>query len=187
MSPNIEGVGYFASENLTGSSAPGSFPRYRKLKDFWGRRYGGRVQKVSLHAGFSCPNRDGTLGTGGCLYCSNEAFTPAYPHRGHALSRQIEEGLAFQTGRYPRAVGFLGYLQAYTNPHGPLEELVRIYETVLGHPRLAGPSTPCWRSGTSGRGCSLIRDLEAHTDEPVVRGTAFHRMNSFKTDGFDAI
>lgn len=114
-----------------------TFP-YRKLKDYWRDRFGGRVQKISLHAGFSCPNRDGTLGTGGCHYCSNEAFTPAYCHSGDSIGEQIRQGLAFQAHRYPRAVGFLGYLQAYTNTHGPLEELVKIYEEVLQHRGLTG-------------------------------------------------
>ena len=109
-----------------------------KLKDYWRGRFGGRVQKVSLHAGFTCPNRDGTLGTGGCYYCSNEAFAPGYCHEGDSLERQIEQGLAFQRKRYPRAVGFLGYLQAYTNTYGPMAELVSLYETVLNHPELTG-------------------------------------------------
>lgn len=112
--------------------------RYRKLKDYWSERVGGRLQKVSLNAGFSCPNRDGTLGVGGCLYCSNEAFTPAYCHEGQSLEEQIAAGLAFQQKRYPRARGFVGYLQAYTNTHGPLEELIAIYEPVLNHPGLEG-------------------------------------------------
>lgn len=99
---------------------------------------GGRVQKVSLHAGFTCPNRDGTLGRGGCLYCSNVAFTPGYCHGGADLVEQMELGLAFQRRRYPRAVGFLGYLQAYTNTYGAMEELVPLYEQVLRHPHFAG-------------------------------------------------
>jgi radical SAM protein (TIGR01212 family) len=114
-----------------------AFP-YRKLKDYWRERLGGRVQKISLHAGLSCPNRDGTLGIGGCHYCSNEAFTPAYCHSGDTVAEQIRQGLAFQARRYPRAVGFLGYLQAYTNTHGPFEHLVEIYEAVLQHPGLTG-------------------------------------------------
>ena len=111
---------------------------YPKLKDYWRERLGGRVQKVSLHAGFSCPNRDGTVGYGGCLYCSNEAFTPGYCHEGDSLEEQIAKGLAFQRKRYPRAVGFIGYLQAYTNTHGPMEDLVEIYQRVLNHPGLVG-------------------------------------------------
>jgi radical SAM protein (TIGR01212 family) len=114
-----------------------AFP-YRKLKGYWHERFGGRVQKVSLHAGLSCPNRDGTLGVGGCHYCSNEAFTPGYCHEGDTIDEQIRQGLGFQSRRYPRAVGFLGYLQAYTNTHGPLDQLIRIYETVLSHPGLTG-------------------------------------------------
>lgn len=116
---------------------PGSRP-YRRLRDYWSEQCGGRVQKISLNAGLSCPNRDGTLATGGCLYCSNAAFTPAYCHAGISLDEQIRAGLAFQRKRYPRAVGFLGYLQAYTNTHGPLDQLVSAYESVLQHPELAG-------------------------------------------------
>lgn len=111
---------------------------YRKLRDYWKERRGGRVQKVSLNAGLSCPNRDGTCGTGGCVYCSNEAFTPGYCHEQTDLARQLDEGLAFQRRRYPRAVAFLGYLQAYSNSYGSFEELVRLYETVLQHPGIDG-------------------------------------------------
>jgi radical SAM protein (TIGR01212 family) len=111
---------------------------YRKLKDYWRERCGGRVQKVSLFAGMTCPNRDGTLGTGGCFYCSNEAFTPMYCNTGESLERQMELGLEFQRKRYPRAVGFLGYLQAYTNTYGPMEQLVETYETVLNNPEFMG-------------------------------------------------
>ena len=111
---------------------------YNKLKDYWRGRFGGRVQKISLHAGLTCPNRDGSLGYGGCRYCSNEAFTPAYCNTGATIGEQIEAGLAFQRRRYPRAVGFLGYLQAYTNTYGPIEELVQTYEAVLSDDRLLG-------------------------------------------------
>lgn len=121
---------------LTVTNQPPS--RYRKLKDYWNGLKGGRLQKISLHAGFSCPNRDGTIGTGGCHYCSNEAFTPGYCHAGDSLEGQIGAGLSFQRRRYLRAIGFLGYLQAYTNSHGPMEELIPIYETVLRHPELNG-------------------------------------------------
>ncbi|MFO7725786.1 MAG: TIGR01212 family radical SAM protein [Oceanipulchritudo sp.] len=113
-------------------------PRYRRLKDYWTALKGGRVQKVSLHAGFTCPNRDGTIGTGGCRYCSNEAFTPAYCHEAKSVEVQIEAGLSFQKRRYPRARGFLGYLQAYTNSHGPIEELTHLYGRILAHPELDG-------------------------------------------------
>lgn len=111
---------------------------YRKLKDYWRERFGGRVQKISLHAGLTCPNRDGSLGAGGCLYCSNEAFTPHYCHIGASIEEQIETGIAFQKRRYPRAVGYFGYLQAYTNTYGPMEQLVDTYETVLKHDHLLG-------------------------------------------------
>lgn len=118
--------------------APTSTTPYRKLKDYWHSRFGGRMQKISLCAGVTCPNRDGTLGTKGCLYCSNEAFIPGYCSPDAPLDEQIEQGLNFQSKRYSRAAGFLGYLQAYTNTYGPLDGLINNYETVLQHPRLSG-------------------------------------------------
>ncbi len=125
-----------------GTSTPntqaGQITRYRKLKDYWRLQFGGRVQKISLHAGLTCPNRDGSLGTGGCVYCSNEAFTPHYCHEGATIEEQIRTGIAFQKRRYPRAVGFLGYLQAYTNTYGPMEQLLETYRAVLGNDLLAG-------------------------------------------------
>ena len=132
----VSSSGVMSDFSRTGSRA--ATGAYLKLKDYWRQQFGGRVQKISLHAGLTCPNRDGTLGTGGCLYCSNEAFTPAYCHAGDSIEEQIKQGLAFQKRRYPRAVGFLGYLQAYTNTYGPFEELIATYEKVLADERLAG-------------------------------------------------
>ena len=93
-------------------------------------RFGGRMQKLSLSAGFSCPNRDGRVGTGGCTFCNNEAFVPFYTHH-KDIDVQIEEGLGFLRERYPRSARFVAYFQAYTNTYGELEELKRKYEEAL--------------------------------------------------------
>ena len=111
---------------------------YNSFVGYYRRRYGERVQKLVLDAGFSCPNRDGTVGWGGCSYCDNAAFHPGYSTPGKALLAQIEEGMEFQRVRYPRVRHYLGYFQAYSNTYGTLERLRRAYEEVLSHPEVVG-------------------------------------------------
>ena len=105
--------------------------RYRKI-------YGERLQKLVLDAGFSCPNRDGTLGTGGCTYCDNAAFHPGYSIPGKTLFQQIDEGIWFHHRRYPKVRHYLAYFQAYSNTYGPLERLKGLYEEALSHPSVVG-------------------------------------------------
>ena len=111
---------------------------YNSFVGYYRRRYGERVQKLVLDAGFSCPNRDGKVGWGGCSYCDNAAFHPGYSTPGKALLAQIEEGIEFQRVRYPRVRHYLGYFQAYSNTYGTLERLQRAYEEVLSHPEVVG-------------------------------------------------
>jgi len=122
-------------------TAPHIFPegkRYRSFASYIKARYGGRLQKVVIDAGFSCPNRDRTLGVGGCTYCLNDAFHPAYSHPQVALHRQIDEGIVFHRKRYARAQGYLAYFQSYSNTHASLERLKEVYEEALSHPQISG-------------------------------------------------
>lgn len=112
--------------------------RYNSFVGYYRRRYGERLQKLVLDAGFSCPNRDGTVGRGGCTYCDNAAFHPGYSTPGKPLLTQIDEGITFQKVRYPRARHYLAYFQAYSNTYGSLERLMALYEEVLRHPEVVG-------------------------------------------------
>lgn len=112
--------------------------RYNSFVGYYRRRYGERLQKLVLDAGFSCPNRDGTVGRGGCTYCDNAAFHPGYSTPGKPLLTQIDEGIEFQKVRYPRARHYLAYFQAYSNTYGSLERLKALYEEVLSHPEVVG-------------------------------------------------
>ena len=112
--------------------------RYNSFVGYYRRRYGERLQKLVLDAGFSCPNRDGTVGWGGCTYCDNAAFHPGYSTPGKPLLTQIDEGIEFQKVRYPRARHYLAYFQAYSNTYGSLERLKALYEEVLRHPEVVG-------------------------------------------------
>lgn len=89
-----------------------------------------KVQKISVNAGFTCPNRDGTKGFGGCTYCNNQTFNPAYCRDDRSVTMQLEEGKRFFARKYPQ-MKYLAYFQAYTNTYGELELLKRMYEEAL--------------------------------------------------------
>jgi len=116
----------------------GTTRRFNSYADWFARLFGGRVQKVSINAGFTCPNRDGTLGTGGCTYCNNEAFIPAYCTPEKSVTEQIEQGIAFHRRRYRRAANFIAYFQAYTNTYAGTEKLISLYDEALNHPAVTG-------------------------------------------------
>ena len=112
--------------------------RYNSYAAFSRSIRGERLQKLVLDAGFSCPNRDGTVGRGGCTYCDNAAFHPGYSTPGKSLFQQLEEGIGFHKVRYRKAQRYLAYFQAYSNTYGPLETLQSRYEEALSHPLVAG-------------------------------------------------
>ena len=101
--------------------------RFNSYSNYFTKQFGGRVQKISIDAGFSCPNRDGKISTGGCTFCSNEAFNPSYCRPEKSIKQQIEEGIEFHQRRYRRANKYLAYFQPFSNTYKPLEELKRIY------------------------------------------------------------
>ena len=112
--------------------------RYNSYSDYFHRQFGGRVQKISIDAGFTCPNRDGTLSTGGCTFCSNQAFNPSYCQPEKSIRQQIEEGIEFHQRRYRRASQYLAYFQAFSNTYKPLEELQALYQQALEVPGVIG-------------------------------------------------
>ena len=105
---------------------------------YYRRRYGERLQKLVIDAGFTCPNRDGTVGRGGCTYCDNSAFHPGYSTAGKSLLRQIDEGIGFHRKRYRGANHYLAYFQSFSNTYAPIERLRSLYLEALSHPGVAG-------------------------------------------------
>lgn len=103
---------------------------YRDFGDFLAEHFDGKVQKLSINAGFTCPNRDGTVGTGGCTYCNNQTFNPDYCKPRLSVAEQIEEGKRFFARKYP-TMRYLAYFQAYTSTHGEIERLKTLYEEAL--------------------------------------------------------
>lgn len=102
------------------------------------KKYGRRVQKISVDAGFTCPNRDGTKGLGGCTFCTNDAFNPSYCMPTKSVRQQLEEGIEFHRKRYRRAEDYLAYFQAYSNTYKPFEELNKLYYEALEVPGVSG-------------------------------------------------
>lgn len=103
---------------------------YNDFSTFLRNRFGCKVQKITLDGGFTCPNRDGTLGRGGCTFCNNQTFNPAYCHRDKSIREQMREGIDFFAHKYP-TMRYLAYFQAYTNTYDSLDVLQRRYEDAL--------------------------------------------------------
>lgn len=112
--------------------------RFNSYAGYFKRTFGERVQKLTIDAGFTCPNRDGTIGTGGCTYCNNDAFNPSYCQPAKPVTQQLDEGIQFHANRYRRAKKFLAYFQAYSNTYAPIEQLKKLYNEALNYSNIIG-------------------------------------------------
>lgn len=110
--------------------------------NFYSRRLreqlGARIQKIAVSSGLSCPNRDGTVGQGGCSFCLNDAFTPAYASSRRSITEQIDEGIRFHARRTAPDTRYFAYLQSFTNTHATVEQLRRLYDEVANRPAITG-------------------------------------------------
>lgn len=101
------------------------------------KKFNSRIQKISIDAGFSCPNRDGRISYGGCTYCDNRTFNPSYCNSIKSIKEQLEAGKSFFSNKY-HDMKYLAYFQAFTNTYRPLEELKRMYEEALSTDNIVG-------------------------------------------------
>lgn len=108
----------------------GSDKRYNDFSGYFRKKFNGRVQKISIDAGFTCPNRDGSRGTGGCSYCNNLTFSPGYCNLEKSVTNQLSEGIEFFSRKY-KSMKYLAYFQAYSNTYAPLENLKMLFEEAL--------------------------------------------------------
>ncbi len=122
----------------TGACTWGHERRFNSYSQYIKKLFGGRVQKVSIDAGFTCPNRDGIKGIGGCTYCNNDAFNPSYCMPEKSVSLQIEEGILFHRKRYRKADSYLVYFQAYSNTYASIDRLRMLYGEALKYPGIKG-------------------------------------------------
>jgi len=111
--------------------------RYNDYSSFIKSRFSERVQKVSLNTGFTCPNRDGTKGVGGCTYCNNNTFSPDYCKPDKSITQQLDEGIEFFAKKY-KTQQYLAYFQAYTNTYADIDLVKELYKEAIGHPKVIG-------------------------------------------------
>jgi radical SAM protein (TIGR01212 family) len=111
---------------------------YYSCNFFLQQRFGRRVQKVSIDAGFTCPNVDGTVTTGGCTFCDNRSFSPSRRLPRAGILGQIDQSIERMRMRYRKCNDFLAYFQPATNTYAPVEKLRRVYEEALSHPQVVG-------------------------------------------------
>lgn len=104
--------------------------RYNDYGSFLQQHFAGKVQKISINGGFTCPNRDGTVGLGGCSFCNNQTFNPDYCRRELSVTQQLQEGIRFFGRKYP-TMRYLAYFQAYTSTYDELPNLIARYEEAL--------------------------------------------------------
>ncbi len=111
--------------------------RYNDYSSFIKQRFSERVQKISLDTGFTCPNRDGTKGLGGCTYCNNNSFNPDYCKPDKSISQQLDEGIAIFSKKY-KTQRYLAYFQAYTNTYADIDLVKQLYNEAVNHPQVVG-------------------------------------------------
>ena len=109
----------------------------RRLSDFFSQLFPYKVQKISVDVGFTCPNRDGTKGYGGCSYCNNKTFVPGYCSPDEEVGQQLERGIQFFARKYPQ-MRYLAYFQSYTNTYGDTDKLVELYRQALEYEGVVG-------------------------------------------------
>ena len=111
--------------------------RYNSLDNYFKNTFGEKIYKVSLDGGFTCPNRDGTLSTKGCIFCSERGSGDFAGSRGKSINDQIEEQLKLIERKFPDGK-VIAYFQNFTNTYGDVEYLRKIYYEALSHPRVMG-------------------------------------------------
>jgi radical SAM protein (TIGR01212 family) len=126
---------------LETSSPPAHFTsqrRYYAFSQFLKERFGTKVCRVTVDGGFTCPNVDGTVAVGGCVYCDNRSFSPNRRQPRVPVRDQVRRGIEALRRRYPSAERYLAYFQAATNTYAPVEKLRRLYDEALEHPQIVG-------------------------------------------------
>ena len=110
---------------------------YKEFGELLTKHFPYKVQKISINAGFTCPNRDGSKAVGGCTYCNNQSFSPGYGGKQKSVSQQLEEGIEFFSHKYPE-MKYLAYFQSYTNTYDSINKLIALYKEALAYPNVVG-------------------------------------------------
>lgn len=110
---------------------------YKEFGDFLNTNFPYKVQKISINAGFTCPNRDGSKAVGGCTYCNNQSFSPGYGGKQRTVTDQLRDGIEFFTHKHPQ-MKYIAYFQSYTNTYDSIDKLIELYEEALRYPNVVG-------------------------------------------------
>lgn len=165
--------------------------RYYHFAHYLKKKYGTRIQKVTVDAGFTCPNRDGAVAKGGCVYCNNDSFNPSYNSSEKSIREQIDEGIEFLKRRYEQIDKFIVYFQPYSNTYAPLDKLKRLYEEALQHPEVIGLTIgtrpDCVDEAKIAYLQELAKDyditieygLESFSDKTLVKINRGHHLQSY--------
>lgn len=148
---------------------PETRQRYNSYGRYLWRLFGQRVHKVSVHAGFTCPNRDGTIATGGCTYCNIDSFTPRAARARVPMRQQVRQALEFLQGRYG-AHKFIVYFQPYSNTYAPVATLEQLYRDALDHPSVVGLVIGTRADCIDDDKLSLLLDLSGQTYVAIEYG-----------------
>lgn len=132
-------------------------------------RFGERVQRVAIEGGFTCPNRDGSKGSGGCIYCNAESFSPPYSDREFSIEEQMFEGMKFLHSRF-KAEKFIAYFQNFTNTYAPLNKLEAMYREALEHPQVVGLSVSTRPDCIDENILALLKDISQDYDVNLELG-----------------
>jgi len=147
----------------------GSSKRYNTFSVYQRKLYGERVQKVTVDAGFTCPNRDGKIAEGGCIYCNNRSFNPGYNEAGKSITQQLAEGIEFLNRRY-KTKKYIVYFQPFTNTYAPLDTLKKLYEEALSHPQVIGLTIGTRPDCIDEAKISCLEQLAEHADITIEYG-----------------
>lgn len=142
---------------------------YNNYKYYLEDKFGERVQRVSIEGGFTCPNRDGSKGLGGCIYCNSISFSPPYSDPKLSIQTQIQEGTRFLEGRFG-AKKFIAYFQNRTNTYAPIQKLEKMYRTALDHPDIVGLSVSTRPDCVDHDVLGLLRDIAQDYDVNLELG-----------------
>ncbi len=135
---------------------------YHTLNFFYLKKFGQKIRKLSLDAGFNCPNRDGALATGGCVFCDPESFSPSRRLKLSSITAQLEEGIGRLSARYA-AGGFVAYFQPGTNTYAPVNRLRSVFEEALAHPKVVGLAVGTRPDCVPDDVLDLLAELSKHT------------------------
>ena len=136
--------------------------RYNSYSDYLKERFGCKVHKVSVDMGFTCPNRDGSVARGGCIYCNNDSFVPPYARNRYSFDSQVTSGINYLRNRF-KAKRFIIYFQAYTNTYGNVSELRDMYLSALSYDDVVGVAIGTRSDCIDEAKLDMIEDLSRKT------------------------